>query len=61
MADKKDSISFSPKDVMTLILYGLIAYNAFRIADSVDTLNVEMAKMTATVGQHEKRLDKGGL
>jgi len=61
MADQKSGLTFNTRDLMTLIFYGVISYNAFKIADSVDRLNVEMAKMVTTVGQHEKRLDKGGL
>ena len=61
MADKKNEVSIKPKDLMTMLFYALISYNAFKIANTVDTLSIAMAKIVAVVEQHEKRLDKGGL
>lgn len=49
------------KSTVIVICYGIISWQAMRIANSVDTLNVNMASIVATVDQHEKRLDKGGL
>jgi len=59
MANEKGKII--TRDLMMLIFYGIISYNAVRIANTTDRLSIQMATVIAVVEQHEKRLDKGGL
>ena len=49
------------KSVVVVVAYSVITWQAVRIANSVDTLNINMATVVAKVESHEKRLDKGGL
>ena len=49
------------KSAAIVVCYGIISWQAIRIANSVDVLNIAMAKVVTQVENHEKRLDKGGL
>lgn len=51
-----DKLSF--RDFVNWAFLGLLALMAVRMTESVDRLNLEVAKVVAIVGQHEKRLDK---
>ena len=50
--------NYQIKDCITWAFYGFFCFMATRMVNSVDKLNVEMAKVVTVVGQHEKRLDK---
>jgi len=46
------------QDWVNWAFMGMLSFMAYKTVESIDNLNIEVAKVVAVVGQHEKRIDK---